>query len=321
MKSPNEVNPQTGESSRLDDLLKQLELWFKPHEGTLTAFSGGVDSALVLYLSKRFLGNRGMGVVADSPSLKRSDLELAKSFCEQFGISLRVIQTDELENADYGANPPNRCYFCKSNLYQKISDLRKAEFPAFQLLNGTNQDDRGDYRPGLLAADEQTVLSPLAACNVGKAEVRSLAKHLGIPVWNKPASPCLSSRIPYGQSVTKRKLSQIELAEAMLNRLGFEDVRVRHYGELARVEVPAESLDRLREVSGQVEAELLSLGFSEAQIDSEGLVSGKLNRVLKTDGLLQFGYGTGAADRLSGNRLWRDEVGRFTDTDTRRLRE
>ncbi len=264
--------------------LDRLEAWFAPIEGSLTAFSGGVDSALVLFLSRRFLGSKGIGVIADSPSLKRQDLAIAQKFCEQFDIALRVIQTDELDNPDYAKNPFNRCYYCKDTLYQSMRALHAAEFPGFALLNGANLDDQGDYRPGHIAAKEQQVRSPLAECGLGKDAIREMAKRFGLPVWNKPASPCLSSRIPYGQKVTPEKLSQIESAEIALNRLGFDEVRVRHFSGIARIEAPAEAVERLKNQLPLVEPTLLALGFQAVEVDEEGLVSGKLNRALTANG-------------------------------------
>lgn len=266
------------------DALNRIEAWFGEIEGSLTAFSGGVDSALVLFLSHRFLGKNGIGVVADSPSLKRSDLQIAKDFCHQYAIALRILPTNELDNPDYAKNPFNRCYYCKDTLYRRLRDLQATEFPGYHLLNGANRDDLQDHRPGHQAAKEQTILSPLADCGLGKAEIRALARRFELPVWSKPASPCMSSRIPYGQSVSKEKLSQIESAEIALNRFGFEEVRVRHFGDTARIEAPVESIPRLQTLFSLIEPALIGIGFRKVEIDEEGLVSGKLNRVLKADG-------------------------------------
>jgi len=267
-----------------DALLERLETWFNPITGSLTAFSGGVDSALVLYLSHRFLGDKGVGIIADSPSLKRADLDTAKAFSEQFSIPLRIIQTDELDKPEYRSNPINRCYYCKDTLYTMMRELHQNEYPGFSLLNGANRDDLGDYRPGHQAAKEQEILSPLADCGLGKDDIRSLAKQFGLPVWNKPASPCLSSRIPYGQDVSKEKLSQIEAAEIALNHFGFPEVRVRHFGDLARIESPVSTLDRLQAIFPMIESALIKIGYKTVEIDTEGLVSGKLNRAIKSNG-------------------------------------
>ncbi len=268
---------------QVEELLGRLKAWFNPVEGSLTAFSGGVDSALVLFLSHKFLGEKGIGVIADSPSLKRRDLNQAKEFCEAYGIHLRIIRTGELENPNYASNPDNRCFFCKDTLYRKMEGLVE-EYPDYYFLNGTNKDDHGDYRPGLQAASNHGIYSPLSDCGIGKTEVRLLAKHFGLPVWDKPASPCLSSRIPYGQEVTQHKLQQIEQAETFLNELGFEEVRVRHFGKEARIEVPATVVEKLLPLKVRIQARFAELEFETATIDAEGLVSGKLNRSIVSHG-------------------------------------
>lgn len=269
--------------AKIEELLGRLEGWFNPVGGSLTAFSGGVDSALVLFLSHRFLGEKGIGVTADSPSLKRRDLDLAKAFCQQFKIPLKVIQTGELEDPNYVSNPNNRCFFCKDTLYRQMEIIHH-EYPGYYLLNGTNKDDHGDYRPGIQAASNHGIYSPLSDCGIGKADIRLLAKHFNLPAWDKPASPCLSSRIPYGQEVTKEKLQQIERAETILNNLGFDEVRVRHFGSEARIEVPTANLKKLLRYKSKVQKSLFELGFETATIDTEGLVSGKMNRAIVPHG-------------------------------------
>ncbi|RKX33072.1 MAG: ATP-dependent sacrificial sulfur transferase LarE [Verrucomicrobia bacterium] len=259
--------------------IEKLEHWFRPLKGSLTAFSGGVDSTLVLSLSRRFLGSRGVGVISDSPSLKRSDLQIARRFCETHDIALRVIHTRELDDPNYSANPIDRCFHCKSTLYTDLVRLR-SEYPGFTLLNGTNCDDLGDYRPGLKAAEQNAIRSPLAECGLGKSDVRRLARQFDLAVWDKPASPCLSSRIPYGQPVTVEKLQQIEEAESILGGLGFDRVRVRHIDGVARIEVPLADVAELQQVLESVSDRILELGFSSVETDDEGLVSGKLNRAI-----------------------------------------
>jgi len=257
-----------------------LEQWFHGKDGTLTAFSGGVDSALVLFLSRKFLGKKNaLGCISDSPSLKRADLQVAKDFCNAHDIQLEIIQTQEIEDAAYFTNPANRCYACKSHLYQDLSALLD-NHPGFIALNGTNADDLGDYRPGLLAATQRGIRSPLADCKVDKKGVRELAKTCGLSVWDKPASPCLSSRIPYGQRVTRDKLRQIESAESILLRYGFPEARLRHYGQEARIEVPAAQIPQLEPLLGKLADTFAALGFKQTSLDREGLVSGKLNRAI-----------------------------------------
>jgi len=263
----------------LEQHIIKLKSWFQNKPGTITAFSGGIDSTLVLFLSKKFLDKNAIGCISISPSLKRKDYAFAIDFCEQSDIPLEVVETKELIDENYFSNPNNRCYFCKSHLYKTLEKVR-AKYPDYLILNGTNTDDLGDYRPGLEAAKENGVLSPLVACGIDKVTVRQLAKHFGLPNWEKPASPCLSSRIPYGEMITFHKLKQIEEAEAILNKYGFIDVRVRHYGEEARIEVLDWQIDQLRENFETISDSILKLGFAKCVVDEEGLVSGKLNRAI-----------------------------------------
>ena len=263
-----------------DRLMTAIENWFKPISGTITAFSGGIDSALVLYLSRKYLGRtKAIGVISKSESLKNKDYQLALDFAQKNDIQLETIYTNELADENYNTNPINRCYFCKTHLYKALDKI-KEKYPGYAVLNGTNKDDFADYRPGLKAADENEVKSPLADLKLDKDDVRRLAKQYGIPFWDKPASPCLSSRIPYGNKVTALKLSQIEEAEGILNGFGFRNVRVRHYNTSCKIEVPLNELDQLRQLSPKIIPLVKEIGFEECTIDVEGLVSGKLNKVL-----------------------------------------
>ena len=258
--------------------LKKLEQWYRGKKGAIVAFSGGIDSSLVLYMARQWQGREhAIGVISRSESLKSKDYQLALEFSRQFDIQMEVIETRELEDERYSSNPIDRCFFCKDHLY---SDLRIIcdRYPGFPVLNGTNADDYSDYRPGLKAATQYEVLSPLAECQVSKPEIREMARYFGLPNWNKPASPCLSSRIPYNQPITRKKLVEIEQAEDLLNRFGFEDVRVRHYGDHGKIEVRKEDLSRLMEMKDEVTAGIKEVGFLRVVIDEEGLVSGKLNR-------------------------------------------
>lgn len=257
---------------------ESLIQWFGKCRFAIVAFSGGVDSSLVAFLANHLLGHElTISVISDSPSLKRGDLEQAKAFCRRHEIPLRIIETREIENPDYILNPINRCYFCKHALYEELQGIVE-EHPESWIINGTNADDLGDYRPGLKAADQFGVHSPLAECGLNKHAVRELAAALGLECWDKPASPCLSSRIAYGQPVTREKLRQIEEAETLLNRTGFPVVRFRHYGSEGRIEVPTEDLPRLRDAFLSLESSIRSLGFEHVTLDEEGFVSGKLNR-------------------------------------------
>jgi len=270
-------------NTKFNGKLASLENWFNQRKGSLVAFSGGIDSTLVLYLSRKFQGRENaIGVISNSESLKNKDFNLAQSFCEEFDIQLRIIKTNELSDSRYSENPINRCYFCKDHLFHDLQEL-KNEYPGFDILSGTNSDDLGDYRPGIDAAQKNQVLSPLVDCKITKEEIREIARHFNLPNWNKPASPCLSSRIPYNQNVTLEKLRQIEAAEDILNNYGFEDVRVRHFGTFGRIEVKKEDLDKLLAIKDKLYSEIKELGFDRVEIDEEGLVSGKMNRVLKLD--------------------------------------
>lgn len=264
-------------SERIPETLRN---WFEQCPFAVTAFSGGVDSSLVAWLANAVLGpDRNIAVVSASPSLKLSDLDAAKKFCLEHGIPLKVIVTQELKNPDYFLNPSNRCFFCKKTLYTELEQFALG-FDQAWILNGTNTDDLGDYRPGLEAANLFKVRSPLSESGMNKDSVRELAESLGLSCWNKPAAPCLSSRIPYGQRVTEKKLRQIEEGEAFLIEHGFPIQRLRHHGDTAIIEVPSDRIEDLLRVEKQLTAHLHSLGFEHITIDQEGFVSGKLNRVL-----------------------------------------
>ena len=270
-------------SQKFEEKLQALEDWFSKRNGSIVAFSGGIDSTFVLFLARKFQGKENaIGVISNSESLKKKDFQLAKTFCEEFDIQLHIIKTNELSDVRYSKNPINRCFYCKDHLFNDLQELKK-DYPDFEVLSGTNFDDLGDYRPGIDAAKKNLVLSPLVECKITKSELRDMAKHFGLPNWNKPASPCLSSRIPYNQDVTVLKLSQIEEAEDILNSLGFEDVRVRHYGSFGKIEVKNEDLPRLLSMKEEVITKIKNTGFAKVEIDMEGLVSGKLNRVIKSE--------------------------------------
>lgn len=267
-------------NTALNEKLRLLESWFRQRKGSIVAFSGGIDSTLVLYLARKFQGRDGaIGIISNSESLKNKDFKLAQSFCEEFDIQLRIIKTDELSDSNYSENPINRCFFCKDHLFHDLQEMKK-EYYGFDVLSGTNYDDLGDYRPGIDAAQKNLVMSPLVDCKVTKDEIREIAKHFNLPNWNKPASPCLSSRIPYNQAVTLEKLKQIEAAEDILNSYGFEDVRVRHFGTFGRIEVKKDDLEKLLSIKDSVYNDIKNLGFARVEIDDEGLVSGKMNRVI-----------------------------------------
>ncbi len=260
--------------------LDALERWYKARNGSIVAFSGGIDSTLALFLARRFQGkDKAIGVISRSESLKARDFAFARNFCQTFDILLEVIRTKELQDARYAKNPANRCYFCKQHLFTDIAAIATS-YPGFAVLSGANHDDLGDFRPGMEAARQLDVQAPFVDCKVSKGDIRALARYVGLPNWDKPASPCLSSRIPYEQAVTAEKLQQVEAAEEWLFEAGFSNARVRHYGKIARIEVPRDELPTLYAIQPQVASAIQALGFETCEIDEEGLVSGKMNRAL-----------------------------------------
>jgi len=246
------------------------------------AFSAGVDSTVVAKGAKLALGDRAVAVTGASSSLAEGELDEARRLAELIGIRHEVLATDEFADPNYLKNGPDRCYFCKTELYDKIEPLARRLGLAV-IANGANLDDVGDYRPGMTAAAEHAVRSPLIECGFGKAEVRALAAEWQLPIWDKPAMPCLSSRVAYGEEVTPERLAMIDGAERFLRALGLRELRVRyHKGDLARVEVPGDALTRLcaEPLRSQLVAELKRLGFKYVALDLEGFRSGSQNLVL-----------------------------------------
>jgi uncharacterized protein len=265
---------------RIEERLRELESVVAPYGSALVAFSGGVDSSLVLAIAARALCNdKVLAVTSNNETYLPSELDLARGFADSLGVEHLVVNTRELDNPNYASNPTNRCYFCKSTLYSDLSRL--AEERGYRcVVDGANKDDEGDYRPGRKAAKKLGVVSPLSAAGVDKAEVRALAKHLRLPTWDKPALACLSSRFPYGQRITPEKLSQVAHAEEFLRREGFRQVRVRHHGEIARLEVGPEEMEKAFASREMISAELKEAGFLYVALDLSGYESGSLNAAL-----------------------------------------
>jgi uncharacterized protein len=257
-----------------------LENWFKKTPKVLVALSGGVDSCLVAFLSRRFLGKvSAPAVISVSASLKTRDLKIAHKFCNKYDIRLEEISGQEINDEKYLSNPIDRCFYCKSSLYISLRGLITDEnYSGYTIINGNNLSDTGDYRPGLKAAKDYSSRSPLIECEIEKEEVRRLAKSLDLFVWDKPASPCLSSRFPYGERISTAKLGQVEQAEDYLISLGYLDSRVRYFGDMARIEVPFNQVSRLKSDMPSLQKIFSEIGFSTCEVDEEGLVSGKLNR-------------------------------------------
>jgi pyridinium-3,5-biscarboxylic acid mononucleotide sulfurtransferase len=278
MSPPTHAPLEPALAAKQDRLLAQL----RASGPLLVAYSGGVDSAYLAWAAHRALGAGAVAVTAESPSYPRSHREAAESFAREAGFAHRFVSTLEIDNPDYARNPSDRCYFCKSELFDVLERLR-AELGFRSVAYGINADDRGDFRPGHRAAEEHRVLSPLLDVALDKSEIRALSRHAGLRCAELPASACLSSRIPYGMPVTPEKLRQIDRAEDALRELGFRQVRVRHHGDLARVELAVDELDsaldraRIREISRR----LHELGFRWVSLDLDGYRTGSLNEVLQ----------------------------------------
>lgn len=243
-------------------------------ESLIVAFSGGVDSGLLLKVACEVLGERVLAVTSDSPALPRMELSESKRVANGMGARHLVIPTYETKNEDYIRNPLNRCYFCKFELYSTLFQIAKREHIK-HIANGTNLDDLGDYRPGLQAASEFKVISPLKDAGLSKNEVRFLARHLGLDICDKPATPCLASRIPYGIRVTPEKLAMIEKAEQFLKELEVKELRVRHFGKLARIETNASDFPVIHENMDLISSRFKEIGFDDIQINE--FRSGALN--------------------------------------------
>jgi uncharacterized protein len=258
--------------------IEELESRIRSLGSCVVAFSGGVDSSLVAALAVRALGDRALAVTAVSPALATGELDGAREVARAIGIRHELIQTAELGREGYRRNERDRCYHCKTELYDHLSALATRRGHA-AVLSGANADDLGDWRPGLRAAEEHAVVHPLLEAGVGKDEVRELARALGVPSAEKPASPCLASRIPYGTAVDPATLAQVDRAEVALKRLGYRVLRVRHYGARGRVELAADELPRARTSAGRaaVVAAVLASGYDEVEIADEPFRSGSLN--------------------------------------------
>lgn len=261
--------------------LKKIISGFKT---AIVAYSGGLDSAFLLYACVDTLGAEAVtAVTADSESYPRSELKKAREFAESLGLKERhrIIKTGEIEDPNYAANPLDRCFFCKQELYSRLTDTTVFD-NAEAVLDGFNADDAGDFRPGRKAAEKYAIRSPLFEAGLGKTEIRELARHFRLSIWDKPQSACLASRIPYGSPVTKKKLEQIEMAEEFLRGLGFRQLRVRHHDKLARIELPREDIESIltEDLREKINAKFRELGFVWVTLDLAGFRSGSMNEAL-----------------------------------------
>jgi pyridinium-3,5-biscarboxylic acid mononucleotide sulfurtransferase len=256
----------------------------------IVAYSGGVDSAYLAWAVQRALGNEMLAVIADSPSLARTQLSDALAFANEQGIPVEVIATSEVERPEYVRNDGQRCFHCKDELFAVLENLRAARgFDA--IAYGVNVDDQGDFRPGQQAARQHHVAAPLLESGLGKQEIRELARQAGLRIWDKPASACLSSRIEYGRPVTREALDVIERGEDSIRALGFRQFRVRHHGEIVRIEIARDELERALTpaVAAQFTAIFKSLGFKFVTLDLEGFRSGSMNSLLPAEQLRRTG--------------------------------
>jgi uncharacterized protein len=266
----------------LEEKTEKIKSLIREMDSTLVAFSGGVDSTLVLALAHEVMGERTLAVTAQSASVPNREMQASCQLAKEIGARHLVVRTEEMSNPEYRANPANRCYHCKTELYSNLKRVAEQN-DISTILNGINLDDLGDYRPGIDSAREHGVRSPLVEAEFSKQDVRDLSRAMGLSIWNKPAMACLSSRIPYGQPVTAEKLSRVEQAEDLLLSFGFKQVRVRHLGtkaciELDQNEIPRYQSDESIQIS--VQEKLMALGFSCVVLDPDGYRMGSLNEAL-----------------------------------------
>ena len=268
-------------SLTLEEKEERLEGILRDMQSVVVGFSGGVDSAYLAYMANRVLGNKALCVTAISPSYPEFQKKETTSFVQQFGLNHLEIESEELDNPAYRENAPNRCYFCKTELFTKLEGLAVARNYRV-VIDGTNHDDLGDYRPGRSAAKEHRVRSPLLEAEMTKLNIRELSRRAGLPTWDKPALPCLSSRFPYGTSISAEKLSIVDRGETILRNFGFRIFRVRYHEELVRLEFAPEELPKALNLTmaSILVTQFKALGFKYVTIDLEGYRSGSLNEVL-----------------------------------------
>jgi uncharacterized protein len=248
----------------------------------VVGLSGGVDSTLLVRVAHEVLGERCLAVIGESEAFPQGEIEEAKRLAEQIGVRVRIVRTHELSNPLFQVNRPDRCYHCKTELFGILRRVADEEGIPW-IADGSHLDDTGDYRPGMRAAQAFGVRAPLLEAGFRKADIRALAKALGLPIWDKPSFACLASRFPYGMRITRERLAQVDQAERFLRDLGFRQVRVRHHDAIARIEVPPEEFPRLLQHTESIVAKLKSLGYTYVALDLEGYRSGKMNDLLRRE--------------------------------------
>jgi uncharacterized protein len=264
---------------------RKLKAYFVKKGRAIIAYSGGVDSALLAYAAHQALGDNMLATLADSPSLSRKQYRFAVNFAREHGIPLQIIRTAEMENPHYLANSADRCYYCKKTLFETIAELRKtlpepSDESAWPIFHGANLDDLGDFRPGMQAAREASIQAPYIKLGFDKQTIRGICAHFQLEIAQKPAMPCMASRIAYGEAVTAKKLNQIEKAEDFLYDLGLRILRVRHHGQTARIEVPPQDFETILAHQERIRQKFHDLGFVYVSLDLDGFKSGSLNAVL-----------------------------------------
>ena len=268
---------------QLETKLDRLRALFVPMESVMVAFSGGVDSSFVLKVAHDTIGTRALALTTTSPTMPVEDLDSARAMAALIGARHLMVESNELEIPGYAANPLNRCYICKNNLFA-VSEAKAAELGIEHVVDGLNLDDLRDYRPGIQAAAQKGVRHPLVEAELGKAEIRELSRALNLPTWDRPASPCLSSRFPYGTTITVDGLGQVSRGEQLLRRLGFKLLRVRYHGDVARLELGRDEMHRMLEpdLADLIAREFRTIGFRFVTLDLKGYRSGSLNEGLVT---------------------------------------
>lgn len=269
----------------IDEKLQRLQEILRPMGRVVIGYSGGVDSAFLAKAARDVLGEGALAVTADSESYAEGELDYAQKLAGLIGISHRIVRTEEMDDPNYASNPINRCYYCKSELISKLGDVAR-DHGASSILYGANADDAGDFRPGMQAASELGARAPLKEAGLTKAEIRELTHRYGLPVWDRPATACLASRIPYGTRITPEVLSRVDRSERFLRELGFSQVRVRHHDHTARIEVPRAEAPRIFEggVAERVVSKLKELGYTYVTLDLAGFRSGSMNEPLRPSG-------------------------------------